>query len=477
MNPFLFSSNSVLIVEDEPETLRSITMVLRMSGIKNVVQCNDCREVLSLLSKGQIGVILLDLIMPHISGEELLAKIRQEFPEIPVIVVTGIDEADTAVRCMKEGALDYVVKPVERSRLVSVVRRAIELKELQTENKLLKEGMLSGVLQNPEAFSGIVTKNRTMISVFQYVESIAQSHQPVLVTGETGVGKELIVRVIHSLSSLECPLVSINVAGIDDNVFSDTLFGHVKGAFTGAGERRQGLVEKASKGTLYLDEIGDLSLESQVKLLRLLQEREYFPLGSDIAKVADARVIVTTNRDLHRLLESGRFRKDLYYRLSTHHVHIPPLRERGDDVPLLLDHFLDEAARSLSKERPSCPEEIITLLAQYDFPGNVRELQAIVYDAVSSNNRSRLSADGFKCLALKRGKNQPADSSYTRSGTYSWQEDSGVLPTIEEATTHLMIEALRRFNNNQSMTAQVLGISRQRLARHLKGAHLNPCHD
>lgn len=469
MNPPPFLSNPVLVVEDEPETLRSITMTLRMSGIKNIVQCNDSRKVLSLLSETQIGVILLDLVMPHISGEELLAKIVQEFPEIPVIVVTGIDEADTAVRCMKKGALDYIVKPVERSRLVSGARRALEIRELQAENKLLKEGMLSGVLQSPEAFSGIVTKNRTMLSIFQYVESIAQSHQPVLVTGETGVGKELIVKAIHSLSRVGRPLISINVAGIEDNVFSDTLFGHMKGAFTGAGERRQGLVEKASTGTLYLDEIGDLNLESQVKLLRLLQEREYFPLGSDVAKIADTRVIATTNRDLEKLLESGRFRKDLYYRLSTHHVHIPPLRERREDVPLLLNHFLDEAARSLCKDRPSCPEEIITLLAQYNFPGNVRELQAMVHDAVSSNNTGKLSTEAFKGRALRRSKNVAEDLSHMESENSQWPGGTSALPTIEEATKHLMNEALRRFNNNQSMTAQALGISRQRLARHLKG--------
>lgn len=469
MKPSLFTANPVLIVEDEPETLRSFTLALRLSGIKYIIQCQDSREVLSLLSDQPIEVILLDLIMPHFSGEELLLKIRQEFPEIPIIVVTGVDEVDTAVRCMQAGALDYMVKPVEMARLVSGVKRAIEIRGLQYENRLLKERMLSGRLHNPEAFSEIVTRNKAMFSIFQYVESIAPSRQPVLVTGETGVGKELLVKAIHTLSAPGSPLVSVNVAGIDDTVFSDTLFGHAKGAFTGAGERRAGLVEKAFKGTLYLDEIGDLSLESQVKLLRLLQEGEYFPLGSDMAKVADVRVIVTTNQDLRQLLNTGRFRKDLYYRLSIHQVHLPPLHERPDDVPLLVNHFLEEAARTLGKECPACSEEVISLLIRLPFPGNVRELQAMVYDAVSRNQTGRLSAEGFKGLAIQPGKKPPSETSPGESRPSQWTGIPDLLPSIQEATSHLIREALGRFNGNQSMAARVLGISRQRLARHLKG--------
>lgn len=468
MNPSMFPCKPVLIVEDELETMKSYAIALRIEGIKNIVQCSDSRDVLSLLGEREIGVILMDLIMPHIRGEDLLPRINKEFPEIPVIILTGIDEVDKAVACMKQGALDYMVKPVEKSRLVSGVKRAIEIMELRDENKLLKEHMLSGVLQNSEAFLRIVTKNSRMFSIFQYVESIAKSNQPVLVTGETGVGKELMVHAVHATSGQEGPLVPVNVSGVDDSIFSDTLFGHVKGAFTGAGERRKGLVERASQGTLYLDEIGDLRMKSQVKLLRLLQEREYYPLGSDVSKAADVRVIVTTNRDLNSLQESGEFRKDLYYRLCTHQVHIPPLRERQADIPLLLNHFLEEAGRSLGKELPSVSEETIALLSRYPFPGNVRELKTMVHDAVSRNKTGTLSVNDFRSLDSLSRKRLPGNVSAADTPICLCPGEPGSLPTVEEATIYLIRKALRRFNNNQSMAAKALDISRQRLARHLK---------
>jgi DNA-binding NtrC family response regulator len=458
----------VLIVEDEPETLRSYTLALRLGGINHIIPCLDSREVFSHLSSQPIKVMLLDLLMPHMPGEEILLRTKQEFPEIPVIVITGIDEVDTAVRCMKKGALDYMVKPVELPRLVSGVKRAIEVRALQDENRLLKERLLSGTLHHPEAFAPIITRNKAMFSIFQYIESIAPSRQPVLITGETGVGKELLVKAIHNLSTPDKPLVSVNVAGIDDTVFSDTLFGHVKGAFTDAGERRAGLVERAFKGTLYLDEIGDLSPESQIKLLRLLQEGEYFPIGSDVAKKAETRVIVTTNKDFHQILQQGLFRKDLFYRLSIHQIHLPPLRQRPEDLPLLVDHFLEKASRSLGKEGPDCPEGLVSLLTAYAFPGNVRELQSMIYDAVSRNQSGRLSAKEFKGLNLPAGKPFPSRTSPPGPPDSYWRGAPDPLPTLEDATNQIIREALKRFNENQSLTARALGISRQRLARYLK---------
>ncbi len=236
--------------------------------------------------------------MPYISGDELLSRIVGDFPEIPVIVITGNSEVDRAVRCMKTGSFDYMVKPVEKSRLISVVKHAIEIRRLQNENKLLKEHILSGKLKNPEAFSEIITQNRSMMGLFQYAESIARSFQPVLITGETGVGKELMAGAIHKLSGRKGHLVTVNAAGIDDNQFSDVLFGHVRGTFTGADKARKGLVETADEGTLFLDEICDVSPHSQIKLLWLLQEREYLPLGADLPKISDVKIVVATNRDL-----------------------------------------------------------------------------------------------------------------------------------------------------------------------------------
>lgn len=468
MTQAVFPSNPVLLVDDEIEMLRSFELALRSAGFKNILKCHDSREVMPLLSRQEIELILLDLTMPFISGDELLPVITQDYPEIPVIVITGNDELETAVQCMKANAFDYMVKPVEEGRLVSGVKRVIEVRELQKENRLLKERILSDTLANPEAFSEIITNNKTMLSLFQYVESIATSPQPILITGETGVGKELMAIAVHTLSERQGPFVSINAAGIDDNIFSDTLFGHFKGAFTGADEMRKGLVEKASGGSLFLDEIGDLSPDSQVKLLRLVQEREYYPLGSDLPKTADARIIVATNQNLQTLQKSGRFRKDLYYRLSTHHLHIPPLCERQDDLPLLVEHFLNEASQSLGKKAPSYPPELMMLLSNYNFPGNIRELETIIYDAVSDHKSKKLSMERFQTHIDKERATPRPDQVESLANDVSWFSGSGPLPTLDQACLLLIIEAMKRTNYNQSMAARLLGISRQRLSRHLK---------
>lgn len=214
-----------------------------------------------------------------------------------------------------------------------------------------------------------------MRRIFRYMEAVAASDQPVLVTGETGVGKEMVVRALHDASHRKGQFIAVNVAGLDDQAFSDTLFGHTRGAFTGADQAREGLVAKAAGGTLFLDEIGDLQLPSQIKLLRLLQEREYYPLGSDNGKKSDARIVVATNRDLKQMMEGNSFRSDLYYRLKTHRIQVPPLRDRLEDMPLLVNHFLDEAAAAIGKSRPVTPVELNGYLAAYSFPGNIRELK------------------------------------------------------------------------------------------------------
>jgi transcriptional regulator with PAS, ATPase and Fis domain len=316
-------------------------------------------------------------------------------------------------------------------------------------------------------FSKIITNNKEMKILFNYIESVAISPRPILITGETGTGKELFAQAIHDLSIEKGPFISINVAGIDDNAFADTLFGHVKGAFTGADTNRSGLVEQASGGTLFLDEIGDLKSDSQIKLLRLLQEREYFTLGSDVPKIMGARIIVATNQDLKARQESGQFRKDLYYRLSSHNVHIPPLRERLDDLPLLLDCFLGEAAVAHGKQKPSFPLELITLLTNYDFPGNIRELKGIVYDAVSTHKTKKMSMFTFKKhITENQSSDIHRETEINNAYNFGFQEFS--LPTMEKAQILLMKEAVKRSGNNKSMAAQMLGISRQKLIRHLK---------
>jgi len=458
----------VLMVDDEVQTLNSFEMVLRSANVNNLIRCQDSREVMPLLSHQEIVVMLLDLSMPHMTGQELLSIVANDFPEIPVIIITGSNDVETAVRCMKSGAFDYMVKPVEKSRLISGVRRAIEIRELQRENKWLRAHVLSDKLEHPEVFSDIITNSPTMKSIFQYVEAISPSPQPVMITGETGVGKELVARAIHRLSRRAGSFVPVNIAGLDDNVFADTLFGHRKGAFTGADETRSGLVEQASGGTLFLDEIGDLNPASQVKLLRLSQDGEFFPLGSDVARRSDARVLVATNQDLEFLQSSGRFRKDLYYRLCAHHVHLPPLRERRDDLPLLIDYFLETAAQTLGKKKPTPPRELFALLSTYHFPGNVRELQSMILDAVSSHQSGKLSMEVFKSYIRQKHPAFDIDSKQLPSGEASLISFSEQLPTFKQAEQSLLDEAMKRAKGNQAIAAQLLGITRQALNKRLK---------
>jgi DNA-binding NtrC family response regulator len=466
MKVSLYPSLPVLMVDDEAQALDSFETALLLASINNVVRCQDSREVMALLSRQEIEVMLLDLSMPHLSGEELLSRVIRDFPEVPVIIITGSNDVETAVACMKSGAFDYMVKPVEKSRLISGVKRAIDLRELERENRLLKARVLSGKMEHPEVFSEIITDSEAMRSIFQYIEAISNTPQPVLITGETGVGKELVARAIHKLSNRKGDFVTVNVAGLDDNIFADTLFGHKKGAFTGADQPRSGMIEQASGGTLFLDEIGDLSSASQVKLLRLLQDGEFFPLGSDIVKHSDARVVVATNQNLQSLQDSGKFRKDLYYRLCAHQILLPPLRDRYGDLPILVDHFLEKASKALGKKKPTPPEELIALLATYLFPGNVRELESMIFDAVTSCKSEKLLLEPFRS-SIHRDESVAKTEATARPDAASSLKRK--IETISHATEkQMIIDALNKSGQNRTKAAKLLGISRRTLQNKIK---------
>ncbi len=456
-----------MLVDDEPQILLSAQMLLRTAGIGNVITLDDSRKVLSLIGSAEIGVIVLDISMPHMTGQDLLAAINRDHPQIPVIFMTAMNDLETAVACMRGGAFDYLLKPVEKGRFVTSVTLALEMRSLKTELLSLKDRLLTDEIENASAFSSIITQNKKMRSIFQYIEVIAGTRQPVLITGETGVGKELIARATHTASGLKGEFVPVNVAGLDDTMFSDALFGHRKGAFTGAEEAREGMIARAAGGTLFLDEIGDMTESSQIKLLRLMQEHMYYPLGSDIPRQSNARILVATNRDIHDLIASGKFRKDLYYRLRAHHIHIPPLRERTGDVQPLLEHFLEKSAASLGRKRPNYPNSLITLLSNYTFPGNVRELEMMVFDAAARSKGNSISMESFREII---GGELPADSSNTFKKIELSPDLLGaspVLPTLKEAEDYLIREALSRSNDNQGIAASLLGITRQALNKRL----------
>jgi len=345
----------ILLVDDEELILAGLEAILNSHGLTNILCCTSSVEAVEKVRRLELELVLLDLLMPEISGEEVLSTILAEKPNVPAIIVTGLDEVDNAVRCMRLGAFDYLVKPLDENRLLGTVNRALEVCRLRRQNELLRRKVLSDELEKPEAFREIITASRAMFSIFQYCEAIAYGREPVLITGETGVGKELVSNALHKLGREQEPFVALNVAGLDNFMFSDTLFGHVRGAYTGANVSRAGLVEAAGHGTRFLDEIGDLSEASQVKLLRLLQEREYRPLGSDTNKSLRARVVASTHRDLEANPNS--IRRDLYYRLRTHHIRIPPLRERLEDIPPPSRAFPRTSQRGVRPETsrsPSC---------------------------------------------------------------------------------------------------------------------------
>jgi transcriptional regulator with PAS, ATPase and Fis domain len=339
---------------------------------------------------------------------------------------------------------------------------------MQWELKALSTQIVSGgTLRFPEDFTKVVTVSVSMHSIFKYIEAVACSPRPVLITGESGVGKELVAESVHLSSKRKGKFVTVNVGGLDDTVFSDTLFGHKKGAFTGAETGRTGLIEQAAGGTLFLDEIGDLENSTQIKLLRLLQQKEYYQLGSDICTISDARIVAATNVDLEEKLKQGTFRKDLYYRLMTHHIRIPPLRERHDDLPALLDHFVTDAASMLGKKKPSLPKDLPTLLSTYSFPGNIRELQSMVIDAVSRNEAPML---GYSTFKEHIGKTR--DMSFAADGMVQAECNdiyyTGEFPTLKRVEDFFIAQAMEKARGNQSIAAELLGVSPSTLSRRFK---------
>lgn len=463
----------VLLVDDEPNILLSFGTMLKSAGIRSVTTLDDSRTVMPTMEKRGAELVILDLAMPYVTGEEILVELKQQYPETPVIVITAVNDLDKAVECMKNGAVDYLIKPVEKNRFLSSVMRVLETNRLQHQVDQLKESMLSEHLRHPQAFSHMVTGSPKMKAIFKYVEAIAGTPKPLTITGETGVGKELMARAFHKCSRPGKNFVAVNAAGLDDTMFSDTLFGHKKGAFTGADGARSGLISRASGGTVFLDEIGDLNPQSQVKLLRLIQEKEYYPLGSDIPVKTDAHIIVATNRDFTALMENGSFRRDLYYRLSVHHIHVPPLRERSMDIPLLLDHFIAKSAAALNKKPPPAPPHLLNLLKAYEFPGNIRQFETVVYDAVSRYTSGLLPLDSFKQMTGRDFTHSPGEPGIPLDDVLPPEKIFGKFPTLKEMEDYLLDEALKRAGDNQGVAAGFLGITRQALNKRLNRRRKN----
>jgi DNA-binding NtrC family response regulator len=398
--------------------------------------------------------------MPHITGTELLPTLQKDYSHIPIIVLTASENLKDAINCVYLEVNDYLIKPVTLTRLLSSVDKALRIYLRQKELYSLKGSLSLDHYNNSHIFRKIVTCNRSMQNVFKKTEYVSKSIQPVLITGESGVGKELIANVIHELSAVKGEFVCVNVAGLDDHMFTDVLFGHIKGGFTGATKERKGLVRKADGGTLFMDEIGDLSQQSQIKLLRYLQERNYYPIGSDVLFDSNARIILSTNKDLLFMVETGNFRKDLYYRLCAHEIKIPPLRDRLEDIPLLLDHFIREAAESLGKECPAPSPELLTLLPLFPYPGNIREFKGMVNEAVARHESGVLSIQHFNTFRTPIGDNKLKSLTFRKFDRVATFLIDG-FPTMKEIEEYMIGKAIETTRGNKTEAAKLLGVTRQ----------------
>ncbi len=440
------SDVTVLVVDDEPSNLLSIEKILRKEGVR-VLTADGAKPALEAARKHRVDVVLTDLMMPGINGVELLRAIKEVSPDTEVVMMTAYGTVETAVLAMREGAYDFVEKPLKRMTIVKSVRKAAERQRLVTENRTLREELR--LLTSRE----IVGQSAALRRVLDVANQAAPSSATVLVLGESGTGKELIARYIHSRSTRTAgPFVAVNCAAIPESILEAELFGHERGAFTGAVGKKDGRFSKARGGTLFLDEIGELSPAVQVKILRVLQEGEYEPVGGNTIK-ADVRIVAATNRDLAAEVEAGRFREDLYYRLNVIAVTAPPLRSRREDVPLLVDHFLGVYCRKNQRARLEVPPGVMQRLCDYGWPGNVRELEnAMERAAVLCRGDSLTLADLPDNVA--EAEAQDVTALTIALGT-----------PLAEVEQRLIRETLRHTSGDKSLAAQLLGISTRTIYR------------
>jgi DNA-binding NtrC family response regulator len=391
----LFPEQPILMVDDEKNFINSLYFELCSLGITNLECCQDSSDVLRKLKEKKYAVILLDVLMPNISGDELLPIIADEYPYIPVIIITAFPDAKTARDCMERGAFECLTKPIDVGELIRTIHETLDLKDTHKDIILHKKQLFSYTSYKNRSFPNVITCSREMLSICQTIGLVAFTSRPVLVMGETGVGKEFLSLEIHKQSQRKGKFIPFNTTRLNDDEFVRLMFGYRTTLSQGTAAIIEGDLEKAGKGTLFIKEISDLSMESQANLLRLLQNREYYPVGSDKLKPSRARIVAATSKNLSALLQIGSFRHDLYNHLKAHEIHIPPLRERKEDIPLLLDHFLGKAAITAGIQKPALAGELLPMLEKYHFPGNVGELKKMVNQAVSRCKSGFLSPDDF----------------------------------------------------------------------------------
>lgn len=450
---YLSPSNPlVLVVDDDKGLLASIRATLSSAGLPEPALQSDSRMAMECIRKYQYPLIILDLLMPRPDGMELLPQIKAEYPTIEVVILTAVDDVATAVQAMQYGAYDYLLKPISTEKLLIVVQRALERHYLQKGLALFERAPSFSELKHPQAFASMVAADESMARVFHQVENVAPTDYNVVITGETGTGKEMLARIIHSFSQ-RGSFLAVNMAAFSKELFESEFFGHTRGAFTGAGSAKKGFLEAAEGGTLFLDEITELNLDMQAKLLRVIQEKELYRLGSTQARRVDIRFIAASNRDIRHEVQKGAFRSDLYYRLNTCNILLPPLRERIKDILPLAYHFLRKHAGKNRKEILSLAPALEGRLLNYAFPGNVRELENIIAAAVFMEAGTILTLKAAShLLPLTETALHPAETSLSLAA----MERKHILQVLE--TT----------GDNRTQAARLLGIGLRTLQRKLK---------
>ncbi len=441
----------MLVVDDERSNVESLEKIFQREGMR-VLVAYDAKHALEELRRHRVHVVLTDLMMPGTSGFELLRAVKQVQPEVEVVLMTAYGSVEVAVNAMREGAYDFVEKPLKRVTIVKSVRKAAERGRLLEENRSLKAEL--NMLTKREIIGSSVAWRRVIDVASQAAPSVAT----VLVLGESGTGKELLARYIHERSArAKGPFVAVNCAAIPETILESELFGHERGAFTGAIARKDGRFAKAAGGTLLLDEIGELSQQVQVKLLRVLQEGEYEPLGGNVVK-ADVRIVAATNRDLLAEVQAGRFREDLFYRLNVIAVTAPPLRARREDVPLLVDHFVGLYAKKNGKARLAVGKTALERLMDYAWPGNVRELENVIERAVVLSRGDTLTESDLPDAIIQAASATPRAL------------DFPIGTPLSEIELRVIKETLKHTKGDKSLAAQLLGISTRTIYRKLDEA-------
>jgi DNA-binding NtrC family response regulator len=449
----------VLVVDDDEGLLLSIKATLISSGLPEPALVSDSRRVIDLLRQHRYRLVLLDLMMPHMGGMEVLQLIREEFPDTDCVIVSAMDDVPTAVAAMSSGAIDYLVKPLNSERLVALVSSHLERYRFRDELARVGRKKIFANLKNPDAFSRIIAEDESMALVFHQVEAVAGTDYSVVINGESGTGKEMLARVIHQLSHrAKAPFYAVNMASFSKTLFEDEFFGHAKGAYTDAGAERRGFFEAANGGTLFLDEITELDPSLQAKLLRVIEEREFYRLGSTEIRNVDVRIIAATNRDIPDEILKGRFRADLFYRINTYNIKIPPLRERTSDILPLARFFLKLHGEANHKKVDDLAPDLAERLLNHPFPGNVRELENMMAAAVLLEKGKTLTLAAARSLLPYEGPER---------------RRSVELLTLDELERRHIERVLEVTGGNRPRAAKILGINVSTIYRKLEKLNLS----